>query len=95
MPDKALHKTIAIVLGLAAVLAVLLLIRQTRIMHINNQITLLEEQIRALQYENEKLEIELSRYTGLQHIDTQAARLQMIRPRKVRFIQKNKLERRL
>ena len=57
-------------------------------MHANEQIRQLEEQIRELQQANDRLEIELARHTGLEHIDAQAGRIGMIRPQNVRFILK-------
>ena len=76
-----------ILVGLYAVY----LFQQIPLMHTNEQITKLEIQIRDLRYENEKLEIELTRYTGLEHIDAEAAKLGLIRPQQVRFILQNDL----
>jgi cell division protein FtsL len=70
-------------------LYIVYLCKQIPIMNANEQMRQLEGQIRELQQENERLEIELARYTGLEHIDAQAVRLGMIRPQNVRFILKN------
>ncbi|GBR76526.1 hypothetical protein NO2_1059 [Candidatus Termititenax persephonae] len=57
---------------------------------LTTRIAALEKQIQALQYENEKLQIALARQTGLEYLDAQAARLGLIRPTRIRFIQKSK-----
>jgi len=93
MPDKTLTQIIVITIVAAVVLSALFLLRQIKVMDINNKIATLEDSIRKLQYENEKMEIELARYTGLEYIDTQATnRLKMIRPAKVHFVLQNTLE---
>jgi len=93
MPDKTLTKIIVITIIAAVVLSALFLLRQIKVMDIQNKTAALEESIRKLQYENEKLEIELARYTGLEYIDTQAThRLKMIRPAKVHFVLQNNPE---
>ncbi|MDR2431512.1 MAG: septum formation initiator family protein [Candidatus Margulisbacteria bacterium] len=92
MPDKTLAKIILTAITVSVLLAVLFLVRQIHVMNTNNQIVELEAEIRALNYEHEKLEIELARYTGLEYLDTQAVRLGMIRPRNVRFILKSRSE---
>ena len=77
-------------IGLVGLYA-LYLFQQIPLLSTNDQIARLEIQIRDLQHENEKLEIELARYTGLEHIDAEAAKLGLIRPQQVRFILQNDL----
>lgn len=90
MSDKTLSRIIAVTIIAVVFLSVLFLFRHIKIMDIQQKTAALEESIRLLQYENEKLEIELARYTGLEYIDTQATeRLKMIRPAKVRYVLQN------
>ena len=90
--DKKIRRLVLLTGLIIATLYIVYLCKQIPIMNINDQIRQLENQIRELQHENERLEIELARYTGLEYIDEQASRLGMIRPQNVRFILKNDLE---
>ena len=73
------------------VLSSLSLINRIPQHRLNAKITALEKQIQVLQYEHEKLQIELAKQTGLEYIDAQAERLGLIRPTQIRFIQRNKI----
>jgi cell division protein FtsL len=70
-------------------LSAALLYKQIPLLKLHKQLAVLENQIQQLQSENELLQIELARHTGLEYLDAQAARLGLIRPANIRFIQKN------
>lgn len=89
--DKNLRRFFLLVGLCIAGLYIAYLFQQIPLINTNEQIAQMEMQIRELQAENEKLEIELARYTGLEHIDAQAAKIGLIRPQNVRFILKNDL----
>jgi cell division protein FtsL len=91
MNERNLNRLLVLLAALFVCLSAALLHKQIPLLKLQKQVAALENQIQQLQRENELLQIELARHTGLEYLDAQAARLGLIRPRQIRFIQKNKL----
>ena len=89
MKEQNLNRLLVLLAALFVCLSAALLYKQIPLLKLQRQLTVLENQIQQLQYENEQLQIELARHTGLEYLDAQAARLGLLRPAKIRFIQKN------
>ncbi|GBR72606.1 hypothetical protein NO1_0113 [Candidatus Termititenax aidoneus] len=89
MKKQNLNRLLILLAAVLVCLSAALLYKQIPLLQLHKQLTALENQIQQLQYENELLQIELARHTGLEYLDAQAARLGLIRPANIRFIQKN------
>ncbi|MDR1324095.1 MAG: septum formation initiator family protein [Candidatus Margulisbacteria bacterium] len=89
MKEQNLNRLLILLAAVWVGLSASLLYKQIPLLKLHQQLGALENQIQQLQYENELLQIELARHTGLEYLDAQAARLGLIRPANIRFIQKN------
>jgi cell division protein FtsL len=89
MKEQNLNRLLILLAAIFVCLSAALLYKQIPLLKLHQQLGALENQIQQLQSENELLQIELARHTGLEYLDAQAARLGLIRPANIRFIQKN------